>query len=187
MFLHFFFLIVFQMKYSNKDYLYQQYLWIQTLIQNEKKNTERKKKCFVLLLTRKQSVCEYLQVFSQLRLLSDPDLPQSFFVYLYQDDYIVRKDPHREHSKQHTIKKEPTFIKLIVVFFSLPWLDNNMIEKQDDLYPLMFDIQLAYAFQDVEKSHNPKIKSALFFLKKKIQICVIREREKIFRHSLSEL
>jgi hypothetical protein len=62
-----------------------------------------------------------------------------------------------------------------------------MIEKQDDLYPLMFDIQLAYAFQDVEKSHNPKIKSALFFLKKKIQICVIREREKIFRHSLSEL
>jgi len=33
-----------------------------------------------------------------------------------------------------------------------------MIEKQDDLYPLMFDIQLAYAFQDVEKNHNPKSK-----------------------------
>jgi hypothetical protein len=33
-----------------------------------------------------------------------------------------------------------------------------MIEKQDALYPLMFDIQLAYAFQDVEKNHNPKSK-----------------------------
>ncbi len=33
-----------------------------------------------------------------------------------------------------------------------------MIEMQDDLYRLMFDIQLAYAFQDVEKNHNPIFK-----------------------------
>jgi len=31
-----------------------------------------------------------------------------------------------------------------------------MIEKQDDLVRLMFDVQLAYAFPDVEKNHNPK-------------------------------
>jgi hypothetical protein len=31
-----------------------------------------------------------------------------------------------------------------------------MIEKRYDLCQLMFDVQLAYAFQDVEKNHNPK-------------------------------
>jgi hypothetical protein len=30
-----------------------------------------------------------------------------------------------------------------------------MIEKQDDLCQLMSDIRRAYAFQDVEKNHNP--------------------------------
>jgi hypothetical protein len=55
-----------------------------------------------------------------------------------------------------------------------------MIEKQDDLYPLMFDVQLAYAFQDVEKNHNPKSKKKPpYYLINKIQ-CVIRYNFKKF-------
>lgn len=46
-----------------------------------------------------------------------------------------------------------------------------MIEKQDDLYPLMFDIQLAYAFQDVEKDHNPTKKQIIISREKKTKIC----------------
>jgi hypothetical protein len=58
---------------------------------------------FFFCSTRKQSVYEYLQVFSQLRLLFDQDLQQSFFVYLYPDDYIVHINHHQEHStkKKH--------------------------------------------------------------------------------------
>jgi hypothetical protein len=39
-----------------------------------------------------------------------------------------------------------------------------MIEKQDDLFLLMFDVQLAYAFQDVEKNHNPKNENHIIIL-----------------------
>ena len=38
-----------------------------------------------------------------------------------------------------------------------------MIEMPDDLYQLMFDIQLAYAFQDVEKNHNPIKNNIIIF------------------------
>lgn len=41
-----------------------------------------------------------------------------------------------------------------MLFFS-PLLDNSTIENQDGLDQLTFDVQLAYAFQDVGKSHNP--------------------------------
>ena len=48
-----------------------------------------------------------------------------------------------------------------------------MIEKQDDLGLLMFDVQLAYAFQDVEKNRNPKTKIPDYHSIKTFQ-CVIR-------------
>ncbi len=43
-----------------------------------------------------------------------------------------------------------------------------MIEKQDDLVRLMFDVQLAYAFPDVEKNHNPKKKQGIIILESNV-------------------
>jgi hypothetical protein len=51
-----------------------------------------------------------------------------------------------------------------------------MIEIRDDLDRLMFDIQLAYAFQDVEKNHNPMKTKTMFI---QTNQCVIRYKYNI--------